>query len=88
MSDVFRFYVSVNSSCGHAVTTPIYGFSIVIKLLKLKLIVRCKANYYEQFYKYERMFFKYRYQQKFDSITQKTLIHVDSSWFRYVILAW
>ena len=51
-------------------------------------MVRCKANYYEQFYKYERMFFKYRYQQKFDSIPKKTLIHVDSSWFRYVILAW
>ena len=51
-------------------------------------MVRCKANYYEQFYKYERMFFKYKYQQKSDSITKKTLIHVDSSRFRYVLLAW
>ena len=25
----------------HTVTTPVYGFSIVIKLLTLKLIVRC-----------------------------------------------
>ena len=33
--------------------TPVYGFSIVIKLLTLKLIVRCKANCYEQFYRYE-----------------------------------
>ena len=42
-------------------TTPVYGFSIVINLLKLKLIVRCIANYNEQFYKYEKMFFKYLY---------------------------
>ena len=42
----------------HAVTTPVYGFSIVIKLLTLKLIVRCKVNCYEWFYNYERMFFK------------------------------
>ena len=31
----------------HTVTTPVYGFSIVIKLLTLKLIVRCKVNCYE-----------------------------------------
>ena len=36
-------------------------FSIVTKLLALKLIVRCKANCYEQFYKYKRMFLKYKY---------------------------
>ena len=33
------------------------------------------------------MLFKY-YQQKFDSVTKKSLIHVDSSRFRYVIPAW
>ena len=31
----------------HTVTTPVYGFSIVIKLLTLKLIVRCKVNCYD-----------------------------------------
>ena len=31
----------------HTVTTPVYGFSIVIKLLTLKLILRCKVNCYE-----------------------------------------
>ena len=31
----------------HAATTPVYGFSIVIKLLTLKLILRCKVNCYE-----------------------------------------
>ena len=30
----------------HAVTTPVYGFSIVIKLFSLKLIARCKVNCY------------------------------------------
>ena len=28
----------------HAVTTPVYGFSIVIKLSTLKLIVHCKLT--------------------------------------------
>ena len=31
----------------HAVTTPVYGFSTAIKLLTLKLKVRCKVNCYE-----------------------------------------
>ena len=31
----------------NAVTTPVYGFSTVIKLLTLKLIVRCKVNCHE-----------------------------------------
>ena len=31
----------------HTVTTPVYGFSIVIKLLTLKLILRCEVNCYE-----------------------------------------
>ena len=31
----------------HTVTTPVYGFSIVIKLLTLKLILRFKVNCYE-----------------------------------------
>ena len=30
----------------HAVTTPVYGFSIVIKLFSVKLIARCKVNCY------------------------------------------
>ena len=31
----------------HTEATPVYGFSIVIKLLTLKLIVHCKVNCYE-----------------------------------------
>ena len=37
---------------------PVYGFSIAIELLTLKLIERCKVICYKQFYKYERMLFK------------------------------
>ena len=50
-----RFFVSINVFlCNSAILikssrreTPVYGFSIVIKLLTLKLIVRCKDNCYE-----------------------------------------
>ena len=47
------------SLCSQGMTTSIslWFFSIVIKLLTLKLIVQCKVNCYEQFYKQERMFF-------------------------------
>ena len=31
----------------HVLATPVFGFRIVIKLLTLKLIVRCKVNWYE-----------------------------------------
>ena len=45
------FLFSLKSTCVialfrlgfHAATTPVYGFSIVIKLLTLKLIVFCKV---------------------------------------------
>ena len=45
-----RFFVSSNVFlCNSAILikTPVYGFSIVEKLLTLKLIVRCKVNCYE-----------------------------------------
>ena len=61
-----RFFVSINVFlCNSAILiktsrrddTSLWFFSIVIKLLTLKFLVRCKVNCYEQFYKYERMFF-------------------------------
>ena len=44
------------SLCQQGKTTSVCGF-LVIKLLTVKLIVQCKVNCYEQFYKQERMFF-------------------------------
>ena len=59
------FLFSLKSTCVialfrlgfHAATTPVYGFSIVIKLLTLKFNLTV-MNSFINLYKYERMFFK------------------------------